>query len=258
MEPSHFTNMEMKILQYDDSVINAMSEADLTTYKDTGSNYTAMPFKVKLDPMNGWAIPFVTNHKYRAHWDNGQLDFTRMRIEVSQRWQEADEHILFNFPFVDDREAVDFFGVYGGSYTDEKDTDLYYPNGSLTNNAPTVRLSGYNTVDNETKKEIDFVINGKAASSKTLEVDGIRCRDGTSSWCTTAPVIVECTGEQKLWSEAASWAIAEGEASSVPKEGESAVVPSGVIMIFDLEESPILELLTINGCLQFLSDNSKD
>jgi hypothetical protein len=181
-----------------------------------------------------------------------------MRIEVSNRWEENDKNVLFNMPFVDDREAVDFFGKYGGNYAADKDGALYFKNGSLTDNAPTAWLSGYNVVDNKTKKEMDFVINGKAASSKTLEVDGVRCRDGTSSWCTTAPVIVECTGEQKLWSAAASWAVKEGEASSVPKAGESAVVPSGVIMIFDLAESPILELLTINGCLQFLSDNSKD
>jgi hypothetical protein len=50
----------------------------------------------------------------------------------------------------------------------------------------------------------------------------------------------------------------EGDPGKVPLEGENAIVPPGVIIIFDIEESPILELLTINGCLNFLSDGSKD
>jgi len=87
-------------------------------------------------------------------------------------------------PFVDNREAIDFFGKYGGNYNSDKDGALYFKNKSLTDNAESAWLSGYNVVDNEVKKEMDFVINGKKASSKTLEVDGIRCRDGTSAWCT--------------------------------------------------------------------------
>lgn len=74
--------------------------------------------------------------------------------------------MLFNMPFVDDREAIDFFGKYGGSYNADKDGSLYFPNKSLTDNAESTWLSGYNVVDNEVKKEMDFVINGKAASSK--------------------------------------------------------------------------------------------
>jgi hypothetical protein len=148
MEPSHFSNMPMKFAQYDDATISKMSEEEKKTYLKTESNFSNVPFKAKLDPSSAWAMPFVTGHKYRAHWDQGQLDFTRMRIEVSNRWEETDKHVLFNMPFVDDREAVDFFGKYNGSYNADKDGALYYKNGSLTNNAESAWLSGYNVVDN--------------------------------------------------------------------------------------------------------------
>ena len=35
--------------------------------------------------MNGWALPYVTGHRYRVHWESG-LDFASMKIEVSERW----------------------------------------------------------------------------------------------------------------------------------------------------------------------------
>ena len=71
--------MEMKILKYDDSIINAKSPTDLETYLTLEDNYSVVPFKPKLDPSNGWAMPYVTGHKYKIHWRNG-LDFTRMRM----------------------------------------------------------------------------------------------------------------------------------------------------------------------------------
>jgi hypothetical protein len=68
--------MDLHILQYDDSLINAMDDATYANYILNVSSYTTMPFKQKKDPM-GWAVPFVTNHKYKLHWENG-LDFTQM------------------------------------------------------------------------------------------------------------------------------------------------------------------------------------
>ena len=36
---------------------------------------TSIPFKRKLDPSNGHAVPFVTGHRYYIHWASG-IDFT--------------------------------------------------------------------------------------------------------------------------------------------------------------------------------------
>lgn len=39
--------------------------------------------------MEAYAVPYITNHRYRLHWEAG-LDFDNMRVEVSERWQPTD------------------------------------------------------------------------------------------------------------------------------------------------------------------------
>lgn len=50
-------------------------------------------------------MPYVTGHKYRVHWYRG-LDFERMEMEVSERWQPSDLNTYFVFNFTETREAV--------------------------------------------------------------------------------------------------------------------------------------------------------
>jgi len=47
----------------------------------------------------------VTGHQYRLTWAN-DLDYTRMRVEMSSRWTDGDLDTLFTLPFVDAREAI--------------------------------------------------------------------------------------------------------------------------------------------------------
>ena len=72
-QPDHFTGMTMNILPYDQSLVNALP--DKQAYIDDGSNYSGIFWKEKLKPSNGWAVPFVTGHKYRITWAN-DLDYT--------------------------------------------------------------------------------------------------------------------------------------------------------------------------------------
>ena len=76
--PDHFDGMEMKIARFDREDVEAMRDDGLLEqYLDADENYSVVPFKQKLNPKNGWAMPFVTGHKYRIHWRRG-LDFERM------------------------------------------------------------------------------------------------------------------------------------------------------------------------------------
>jgi len=43
-----------------------------------------MEFKALSNPRNGWAVPYVTGHKYRIHWGETPLDFTKMMFEQSE------------------------------------------------------------------------------------------------------------------------------------------------------------------------------
>jgi hypothetical protein len=73
--PSILDDMEINILKYDDTLINSFNATELAAYIANTSAYSIIPWKAKLDPTDGWAVPFVTKHKYKIHWRNG-LDFT--------------------------------------------------------------------------------------------------------------------------------------------------------------------------------------
>jgi hypothetical protein len=78
--------MEMKITKFEATDEAAMKANNtLEAYLDENDNYSQVYFKEKLKPKNGWAIPFVTNHRYRVHWRQG-LDFEQMKFEVSENW----------------------------------------------------------------------------------------------------------------------------------------------------------------------------
>jgi len=79
----------MNILKYDRTPMKALSTDELQEYKDEGSNYARLFWKDKLNPSAGWAAPFITGHRYRLTWKN-DLDFTKMKVMISERWQEED------------------------------------------------------------------------------------------------------------------------------------------------------------------------
>jgi hypothetical protein len=76
--------------------------------------------------------------------------------------------VLFNLPITSNFENVDFYGKYGAKFATDGTTPLFYANDSLFKNPQSSWLSGMNNFD-KTKKEIDFVINGAAGSSKNIE-----------------------------------------------------------------------------------------
>jgi len=67
--------MDLKVLKVDDEVFRGMNATRKQQYMDDPLNYASIPFKPKGDPNNGWAVPFVTDHKYKIHWRHG-IDFT--------------------------------------------------------------------------------------------------------------------------------------------------------------------------------------
>lgn len=57
--------------------------------------------------MNAWAMPYVTNHRYKIHWRNG-LDWEKMRITLSERWVPSDHNLGIVMNHTDVRVKVDF------------------------------------------------------------------------------------------------------------------------------------------------------
>lgn len=65
--------------------------AKLTTeqkasYVSNYSNYSEIIMTVLQNPSYAWAVPYVTGHKYRIFFDKGQLDITKIKMEISTNW----------------------------------------------------------------------------------------------------------------------------------------------------------------------------
>ena len=132
-------------------------------------------------------------------------------------------------------------------------------NQTLTQNFAQDYLSGYNIVYNDTEvREFDFIVNGRTdpdyTGLKEIIIEGFQCAQGECPLDEIDDVETETT--IRLWSNPDSW---EGQFSSnerqIPEEGDDVEIMPGWNMIYDIEESPILELLTINGRLTFQQEN---
>lgn len=81
--------------------------------------------------MKSWTVPYVTGHKYRFYFDIGQLNWSKLKIEVSSVWKPTDKNVLFNNPYTENYEAIDFFGKYDATFAADGTSPLYYSNTSL-------------------------------------------------------------------------------------------------------------------------------
>jgi hypothetical protein len=182
-------------------------------------------------------MPYVTGHRYKVHWRYG-IDFTKMIISVSEKWVPADKNLLLVHNFTDVRARVDF--ISGG------ETAL---NMTLVNKTNANLQTGDNIVYNDTAtRELHWVINGKNSTKSTLTIQGYRC-DGPCLSETNDTVIEDTV---RRWSVAESW-----PSGKVPVAGEDVEILPGINMLYDVEESPIINLLMINGRLTF-EDSVKD
>jgi len=110
--PSNLQAMTLKITQFEVADENAMVDAGtLKAYLDDQSNYGIVPYKQKKDP-DGWAMPYVTGHRYRLHWGSG-LDFDKLTVEPSIMWTETDLDVRMVFNFTETREAWNITTNYG-------------------------------------------------------------------------------------------------------------------------------------------------
>jgi hypothetical protein len=72
-----FKGMAMKIIRWDDNLFTT-GGYNKTLYRLNKTEHTSMFWKKNLDPSFGWAIPFVTNAKYKISWGMTGLDFEEM------------------------------------------------------------------------------------------------------------------------------------------------------------------------------------
>jgi hypothetical protein len=75
MKPANlFFGMGFKVIRWDDELFST-GQYNKTLYRNNKTEHSSFFFKKSLDPSMGWAIPFVTNHKYKISFGMTGLDF---------------------------------------------------------------------------------------------------------------------------------------------------------------------------------------
>jgi len=254
---SLFRGMSMKVLKYDNDQLAA--QGNVTAHLLDKTAWTEIIIKDSGSPSNSWTGVYVTGHRYRFHFGETGLNFENLEIEVSERWEPTDKEIQFFHNFSDVRVAIN---VTVDGVQVNNDT-LKAPGSSLNQ-------IGMNYVQNDTDKDgmkkhfpksltltqgedlykdpmmISFVINAKSKPNKyhyhKLKFIGQRC------WGPCQPPTKKKPLETKFrfWSNPADWT-----SGKLPVADEDVEIEPGWNMIYDLAESPIVQVLTINGRLTF-------
>jgi hypothetical protein len=89
--------MAFKVIRWDDELLIENGGTYNKTLIEKGANKTehgSFFFKKSLDPSMGWAIPFVTNHKYKISFGMTGLDFEELSVTRSENWRVTD-HPLY-------------------------------------------------------------------------------------------------------------------------------------------------------------------
>jgi len=98
-------------------------------------------------------------------------------------------------------------------------------------------------------REFHFVVNGKESLNRTtLYMTGHRCVVNCE------PVALEEAEISEIpvpWSEPSSW-----PSGNVPVEGDEVEIEPSMNILYDIDESPLLKSLSINGRLTF--DNNAE
>lgn len=103
--PAVMVGAAINVLKYEDSLVGAFDNVTLAAYLANGSAYSVIPFKQIGNPGNGWAVPFVTKHKYKIHWGTS-LDFNGMQCDISDQWATTDYNLNLAFNFTEARARV--------------------------------------------------------------------------------------------------------------------------------------------------------
>ena len=106
--------------------------------------------------------------------------------------------------------------------------------------------SGSNYVYNDTAaREFGWRASLRGDGVSNVFIEGIRCVNPDCDLEVIEPVPITDYG---YWSNASSWP--EGE---VPTGGDVDIIP-GLWIIYDLDDSPVFDVITVNGRLSFHDD----
>lgn len=238
--PSSLVLLYMKIARWEDDIEANITSNDtyLTEFtQDVNHEYfSRYQWRKGPKPNDAWTWPVITGHRYRIHWGEAN-DIENMDIELGTLWQETDNNVQFMMNFTDVRASINM----------TTDDGYLIPNETFTSIADADQQFGDNVVYNQTEvREFHFAVNARNESRRHIKMEGFRCVVN----CELPEVEeAEISDAAIPWSSPDSW-----PSGAVPVEDEEVEIPSGAWIEFDMEETPLLKSLTVNGRLSFKND----
>lgn len=99
--------MAMKVIRWDDDLFDTNGGAyNKTLYQANKTEHSSFFFKKSLDPAMGWAVPFVTGHKYKISFGMTGLDFEQLTMTRSENWKADDLSIYLVHNWTDVRQRI--------------------------------------------------------------------------------------------------------------------------------------------------------
>jgi hypothetical protein len=121
-------------------------------------NYSVVPWRNKIYPMQAWAMPYVLGKKYKIHWGPG-IDYTAMQIDLSSRWEPSDANLHLINNYTDIRNA--FNVTYNGN-----PLSMMVPYNNVISNTSDEWVCGDNAIFPELQ-EFHLIVNGKSTPART-------------------------------------------------------------------------------------------
>ena len=149
-----------------------------------------------------------------------------MKVILSERWEATDKPIYMITNFTDQRASVDI--------KVENDDD-FIANETLLEFSEDEWLLGHNIIYNDTAtREIHYIIAGNDLERRDMTFSIQRCIGS----CNSDVEEQELEDTVRYWSDPASW-----DSGEVPVADDYVEIMSGWNMIFDLEDSPIIDTI---------------
>lgn len=186
--------------------------------------------------MEAWTAPFVTGHKYKIHWGKVGLDWTDIKLEISDQYKPEDKSIYLVHNFTDVRAKFDI-KLEGGELIEAD---------SIADVEADQKPGQYRLFPGS-PGELHFIANGRmtnrAKEARLLSFHAERCIGPCVKDVESGPA--EAT--VRYWSNAASWA-----PKSIPVAGEDVMIEPEWNMELDVEgDTPIFKHVEIRGILRF-------
>lgn len=129
-----------------------------------------------------------------------------------------------------------------GSYT--------YPNDTIPDNWDDFVAGQYVHYGDQEVRQLHIVVNGKnktyPEAEQKFNFEIVRCETDCFE---VIEEVEEPEAEFRFWSDASNW-----PNETVPVEGDDVHIEPGWKMILDVEETPVFELIRINGILIFSNE----